>query len=498
MLDKINTKLEAVYSRGGWLCESTLRTSSVFLSYWLVGRSWPQALRSLLPKMLFVSRRVNPAPATCNAAVILSAMLPSQEEFRLVRAPCEALGVPMRGGGGLRAFVTSTFFFQPQRLQADHSQPPSRPEQHRTSPLLLALFLACNPGQDIPSRADRQGPNPHDEPLEVSLDLLWKRGGVVDEELSLTSLDRHMVAGSEGGGLYVLDEARHRVVVLDSLGNVRRLMGGAGRGPGELHKPIALAKLPDGGVGVLDRGKGVVVAWDSQGGRLPKRDLPSSLVVPPVRFGASSDLFVTVTLHRSGFSVRRLVAAAGSTLTTLVEQAPRRLQLGSFPTCNVSVAGEPLLSPSMEWDANDSLVVVSDGIEYTLEIFSSGELSRTLTRNIEPLSVDDRLRTREFGTNINLGECVLPVEELAAGWGIATRAPVVSDLLVSNDGHVWVRRRTRTGTKIDVFSTTSGYLGTLPEWMPTPAAFVNDDRIVSLGTDDLGVPTVSVYRVSWH
>ncbi|MBN2585652.1 MAG: 6-bladed beta-propeller, partial [Candidatus Fermentibacteraceae bacterium] len=60
------------------------------------------------------------------------------------------------------------------------------------------------------------------------------------------------VCFSENGDILVLDQARSRVAVFSGSGDPVAVIGGPGSGPGELNLPLAIARLGDGRIFVLD------------------------------------------------------------------------------------------------------------------------------------------------------------------------------------------------------------------------------------------------------
>ena len=61
------------------------------------------------------------------------------------------------------------------------------------------------------------------------------------------------VSRRPGGGYLVVDAVSHRVLLFDGAGELERVLGRQGDGPGELDTPTAAVELPDGRVFVTQR-----------------------------------------------------------------------------------------------------------------------------------------------------------------------------------------------------------------------------------------------------
>jgi hypothetical protein len=81
--------------------------------------------------------------------------------------------------------------------------------------------------------------------------------------------------------------------------------------------------------------------------------------------------------------------------------------------------------------------------------------------------------------------------------GFADWVPSIRRLRAAPDGTLWVNRSPPQAdrTRIDVFSPTREYLGTLSPDTRFPAAFTPSGEIVTVEKDELDLERVVVYRV---
>ena len=90
--------------------------------------------------------------------------------------------------------------------------------------------------------------------------------------------------------------------------------------------------------------------------------------------------------------------------------------------------------------------------------------------------------------------CEVPLEEAIRIKGHLDRIPAATELAISNQGELWVRRGAipLSAGAIDIFDPLGEPVGTLPAGTPFPVAFVNDG-VVSVREDELGVQRLVVW-----
>ena len=111
------------------------------------------------------------------------------------------------------------------------------------APLLtgMTFFSACG------SPAEDAAANRFDA-LFVEATRVALRNQPSDPIAEIASVSRR-----PGGGYLVVDAVSHRVLVFDGAGELERVLGRQGDGPGELDTPTAAVELPDGRVFVTQR-----------------------------------------------------------------------------------------------------------------------------------------------------------------------------------------------------------------------------------------------------
>lgn len=347
---------------------------------------------------------------------------------------------------------------------------------------------------------DASQPRSVDRILSVAIDTLWSLGDLHDERLSLTVLhSNHLTDGRRR--LYILDAVARQVHIVNMHGDLIATWGGMGTGPGELMDPRFLGGNEETGVAVVDWGKGAVVAWTAEGDLLPERPFVEPIHGPFHRSGTGDeaiDAFVTKTLERrSRRIVETLLVANSSETMTIASITLPRMVLASFPSCAMrDVLVPPLHSPRLVWDHRQGTTVVSDGVDYQLEIYDRGTHRAGITRNLPPVDVSRYMVRAHLGEGMELGRCMIPADEFLDAAGFQTRTSIIKRMRFADDGLLYVTRTTSDFTsRVDLVSLDSGYIGTLPPGTPAPDAFLGDNEFVSIEQDALGIPVLSAYRM---
>ena len=178
-------------------------------------------------------------------------------------------------------------------------------------------------------------------------------------------------------------------------------------------------------------------------------------------------------------------------------------------------------------------MVFSDSSAYAIKVVEAdGTVSRILSRPFQPERVTDRILKAEIehqleeytrrlevtGQRIKLVMNARTGEVGAGsldGWmreaairstrtilevmPVADEVPVVLDLRTTWDGEIWVRRRDDdllSEGPIDVLSPDGRYLGSFPSDTAMPTAFGPEGLVAFVDTDEIGVYTVVVRRVT--
>ena len=127
--------------------------------------------------------------------------------------------------------------------------------------LLTACAVAASPAraQDAADGVPRvtNGETPRDGVRTITLQELWRAGGLDDEDTIFGIINRAL--SDAAGNIYLLDSQLSEVKVFGPDGQLSELLGREGDGPGEFRGPADMALLPDGTLGVLQAFPGKVV-----------------------------------------------------------------------------------------------------------------------------------------------------------------------------------------------------------------------------------------------
>jgi hypothetical protein len=96
----------------------------------------------------------------------------------------------------------------------------------------------------------------------VTLEEIWRAGG--DEEDLIFGVVGQILTDAEGN-IYVLDRQLSEVQVFSPDGEYLQTLSGEGEGPGEVRRPVDMAFLPDGTLGVVQMMPGKIVKVDLDG-----------------------------------------------------------------------------------------------------------------------------------------------------------------------------------------------------------------------------------------
>ena len=348
------------------------------------------------------------------------------------------------------------------------------------------------------------------------------------------------------GRLYVLDSQVSQIFLVDTDGTLIRAIGRAGEGPGEFRSMRGMVAMEDGRLVVRDTGHRAYHVFDPNGefermvrmGGNPSLTI-SGLLLP--QRGANA--VITTPLGSREFAVSsgplsepdparsrpiELVSLAGdeAVTDTIVDGW---LPPGEGDEPNLFGLPTPLtFDPKLHWGVlPDGSVAFADSTTYAVKIAAAGTgVSRVLVRPFPPEPMTDRLMRAEKNRRLRELEAI-PDEELGGVRGIVNgqpirrdpgeerqrrrediesmeffeEVPVIRGLFVAWDGTIWVRRRGEepgnANGPVDLLTPDGTYLGSLPaEGTRIPRAFGPDGLAAFVETDELGVRTVVVGRLS--
>lgn len=322
-----------------------------------------------------------------------------------------------------------------------------------------------------------------DRPLSADFPEVYRAGGLHAPAWAYFE-DSSRAAFDGAGNLYVLETSAGRVVVIDPQGQLVRIVGRKGQGPGEFHMAMDLAVWRDGRMAVSDLGHGAYQVFSPDG---------------------ELERFVR------GWSVPQEESTG--------DLSPR--DLADFSAFASTLGGDMFFAPGFHWDVlPDGTVAYSDSSAYAIKLATSaGAAIDVLRRPISPERVTPRMREgavadalREFDAGMNdprvsevtempaMEAAMEAMREAVAGRESFDEVPVVRGLRATWEGGLWVQRRGERAWEddgpIDVFTPDREYVGTFAASEPgMPAAFGPDGRVLYWETDELDVPTIVVKRL---
>jgi hypothetical protein len=193
--------------------------------------------------------------------------------------------------------------------------------------------------------------------------------------------------------------------------------------------------------------------------------------------------------------------ATGSVIDLASVPVPRGRDV-TLNSCGMSLGGiPPMFARTLVWTAFGDTTAVVDQPFYSFRVMGLDSVIRIIRRRIDPpaTSMDDALV--EIGDGLRMRTPIEtrvcdPVETVEKR-GIEPVRPAVGRIRFDPLGRLWVERGHLAGVPapIDVFAPDGEYLGTLPDTVPFPVAFLSGMRLATIATDELGVARVVVYEV---
>ena len=395
-----------------------------------------------------------------------------------------------------------------------------------------------------------------DQPLTVAMTEVYRVGGASARE-EWAFFGPALQASFDGAGnLIVLDRFNHRVVVIGPDGQLARVVGREGDGPGEFRNAGALAVWRDGRFAVPDREHAAIQVFSS-GGDLERfvrmaeeqKSLSSALGHDEVRADPLGDRIIAQGVYRvlvemvnrmnrfMGHEEDETPAGADDrALETLdfsgdevVQEPILQGWRAPRPEAALSPAGledwpkvvasmeDRYFEPAFVWDVlPDGTIAYSDSSAYAIKLSSpDGSVTDVLRRPLSPQGVSRRIRRATIDYHLErLEEWSQTAPSTGVPFitpdvegrrrriqerGFYHEIPVVLELKATWDGGLWIQRRGEDPWldegPIDVFNADHEYLGTLPAGdPPMPAAFGPAGLVVHLERDEFDVPTLVVSR----
>lgn len=369
-----------------------------------------------------------------------------------------------------------------------------RAPRRRMGAVAIALLLPLL-ATSLAAQAVVPGPA-RDRPLKWRLERLWQLGGAEDDELLLSGLFAKDVAVDANNHVYLIDRSASQVVKYDAQGRRLRTFGRRGPGPGELTAPLWIDLRAQGVIAVGDAEKGSVVRFAADGAVLPE-ERPSVRLRERRSLGGGAE----VGPASRGRDTMALVHAMDGTATVLAtfRQPPAR---STPPVCRLTdFPARPVFAPHLLW-ATGGQRVVANTFSFAISVFEGSRLVRTLSRAATTRRTTPALARRHLGDGeviqlFGMPPCTVPTDLILSVAEVAPVLPAYERLAIAPDGRVWGTRyviRGETGL-VDVYDVERGYEGTLAVGSARPFAFLPNGTVLSLESDDDGVPMLVAYRL---
>lgn len=403
--------------------------------------------------------------------------------------------------------------------------------------LLILAFPACSDAPPAPPSAEATPGGPGvDRHLAVEVREIYRIGGFdAPAWVDLTRIAA-MVFDTDGN-LMVLDGMRRDVLVVDSVGDFVRRLGGPGEGPGEFQAPTGMAVLDDGDLTVFDAGAFRITRFSPQGDlRLTRpvdvgvagfplgptlRPLGGEVIAEVLGPASKADPYArrVVALGAGADSGHRLLLDAWGPEPPDESGTRFRGKRVETPGWNEAAFPPPLSFAPFP----DGRVAIVDSLDYRVRLIDgvTGRVERTLRRPLRPEPVTDEIRdaevarritttrpTRRLGragsadphvTSLDAGERAALLAAMIDDLDFPDSIPVLRRLDVDPEGRIWIERSSalRPSGPIDLFSPNGRYAGTIPpDELAFPDAFGPGGLAAWLSTDDLDVPVIRVGRVT--
>lgn len=336
-------------------------------------------------------------------------------------------------------------------------------------------------------------------PWELEQYLLVAGDQLYDRKPATFALD---VGILPNGNVVVLDSGNQRVLRFGPHGEYLGWFGGLGEEPGQFVTPLFLEVAGDR-IYVLDSGLNRVTGYDTAGIFLSRFevDLAGLAGTTPIfAAGAADEIYVAAEpvpfleqARDTGAAVLYRMNRNGAIVDTVVMFPPsqwtrvvRREGGGSYV--------KPRLVPAPRVSASAGAIAICLGAAYLIEIREpGGSLVRRVARRYENVAVTAAIRDSVLRQLVE-GPAGLEREALEMV-PFAPVVPAIDDILLDDQGRLWVDVYLGERTRRDIFDERGRFLG--PVYLPQPVELedVRGDRACGVMREVSGQAAVVCYRV---
>lgn len=276
----------------------------------------------------------------------------------------------------------------------------------------------------------------------VELEELWRIGGEDDEDNIFGVVNRALV--DDNNNIYLLDAQLSQISVYSPDGELMKILGKEGDGPGEFRGPVDMCFLPDGNLGVVQAFPGKVI-------KLSLDNIPEGVM--QLGDPASGGFFIMRALKSNGGVIvaggtqqhmdqakgeitrRNFVGALADdgTLGATLAETEHIMNLSNLKLDELEI----IESPDRRFDVSTEgkTVVAIPRYGYEVSIFGAdGELERVFTRKYESWKRNERAMKMWQ----NIFDFIQTNQAPGAAVHIEDYQPDVEFLRVANNGSIWV------------------------------------------------------------
>jgi len=337
-------------------------------------------------------------------------------------------------------------------------------------------------------------------PWELEQYLLVAGDQLYDRKAATFALD---VGILPNGNVMVLDSGNQRVLRFGPHGEYLGWFGGVGEEPGQFVTPLFLEVAGDR-IYVLDSGLNRVTGFDTAGIFLSRFEIDLAGLAgttPIFAAGGPDEIYVAAEpvpflqqARDTGDAVLYHMNRNGAVVDTVVTFPPSQWTRVERAEGRASYV-KPRLMPVPRVSASGGAIAVCLGSVYLIEIREpSGSLVRRVARRYENVAVTPAIRDSVL-ERLAQGPAGLSREALEVV-PFAAVVPAIDDVVLDDQGRLWVDVYAGEPTRRDIFDERGRYLG--PLYLPQPVELedVRGERACGVIRELSGQAAVVCYRVT--